>query len=119
MYREMNVSDSLQACVRTQLRKESTTAGDFNCEPEPYQGVRVMFPVEKTFRWNPGRAEWTSKLDGFMVPNILSLNAEVIALDPVVGARHRPVMLCLSHKSGEHDVVKWCKSQNVPCSTLE
>ena len=63
-----------------------STGGVFNCEPEPYQGTRVMFPVEETFRWNPGRPEWTSKLDGFMVPT----------LDPVVGAQHRPVMLCLN-----------------------
>ena len=94
--------------------KGSITAGDFNCEPEPYQGTRVMFPVETTFRWNPGRAEWTSKLDGIMVPNILSLNAEVIALDPVVGAQHRPVVLCLNQKFGEHDVVTWCKPPMCP-----
>ena len=94
--------------------KGSITAGDFNCEPEPYQGTRVLFRVEKTFRWNPGRPEWTSKLDGFMVPNILSLNAEVIALDPVVGAQHRPVILCLNQKFGEHDVVKWCKHPVCP-----
>jgi len=113
-------SPAQRALLNTSMQSESVgnlvlDIGDFNESPsgDHWPGSHILFPCDRTYRHNGYSEQWISTIDGAIASDGLAASSSVRALDPVLGAQHRPVLVEIGFQPSFHDSYQWCVSDAV------